>query len=662
MKENAGKKSGAVESSGEHKLGGVGKNRPAKHMTELLEVLPDNYFRLDKHGIIMDYSIGLKPSLITDPVACFGRKLADLLLPEHRQLYNIKLQEHLDTREIVIWNFHLDLEGLRRDREARFCPVDGCDETIYVVRDITKRRQAENQRSLVEARLERIVTSLPGAVLSRRLTESEGEKIIYISPQSADIWGYTPEEVYATQGILAAAIDPDIIRELRQHLDNAVENLEPYSRRYPITTRSGERKWLETNTNAYRQADGSIHTDGFILDVTAEVTAQQQLEEQRKIADRAQKLESIGQLTGGMAHDFNNLLAAIMGSLELLRDDLSDAEQLFLIDAGISATRRGAELTRSMLAFARKASLAPSVIDLNTLVNETSSWTGRTLPSSIDVKTSLLAGLWLIKADISSTESALLNLIVNARDAMPEGGALTIETTNIYIDESYVDGRQEKMEPGQYVVLAVSDTGHGIPGETLEHIFEPFFSTKVLGAGTGLGLSMILGFMRQSGGTVQVYSEPDVGTTFKLYFKAFTDEVVTTVADPIQTESTLGHGQQILVAEDDINVLPILVATLKKAGYSVTAAKSGDEALALFEANPTFDLLLTDIVMPGNLKGPALSRAIREQVPDLPVVFMSGYASEAIVHGNELSWEDIRLTKPVMRADLLAAIKKSLSG
>lgn len=507
-------------------------SRRANQMAELLAALPDNYFRLDRQGTILEYSIGLKPSLTVDPVAYIGCKMLDLMPSGVHEIYQENMKKHLDTREVVTWEYHVVLEGKRRDHESRFCPVEGSDDTIFVSRDITKRRQAEQQRAVAEVHLGRIITSLPGAVLSRKITKSEGANIIYVSAQSVDIWGYTPEEVYATKGVLEDTLDTDDQLELRRLLTNAAENLEPYSRRYQITTRLGERKWLETNTNAYKQDDESILTVGFVMDVTAEVRAQQQLETQRIIADRAQKLDSIGRLTGGMAHDFNNLLAAIMGCLELLRDDETDVKQLDLIDAGLSATRRGADLTRSMLAFARSATLEPSFIDLNTLVNETRNWAGRTLPSSIDVNTSLLVGLWPIKADISSTENALLNLIVNARDAMPEGGELTIETSNVRIDEAYLDARQQKIEPGRYVVLTVRDTGHGIPNETLEHIFEPFFTTKAPGDGTGLGLSMILGFMQQSGGTVQVTSELDVGTTFKLYFKAFTDEVETMVAKP----------------------------------------------------------------------------------------------------------------------------------
>ncbi|OUS35592.1 hypothetical protein A9Q94_11885 [Rhodobacterales bacterium 56_14_T64] len=634
----------------------------ARMMAALLEGLPDNFVRLDKNGTILDFTVRIEPSLVKDPATYIGRDFADILPPEARALFEENMRKQQATQGVVTWEYHLEVEGKRRDREARLCPIAGSDETALMVRDISMRCQAESDRAFAEARLDQIITSLPGAIISRRITKSEGEAIIYVSPQSADIWGYTPKEIYATKGVLETTVDPIHLREIRQIWVKAVETPEPYSSRYPIINRSGEPKWLETNTNVFAQEDGGILTVGFISDVTAEVVAQQQLEAQKAIADRAQKLESIGQLTGGVAHDFNNLLAAILGSLELLRDDETDAEQLSLIDTGIRATQRGAELTRNMLAFARRASLEPSVIELNTLVNETCNWAGRALPSKIEVETSLLAGLWPIKVDISSTESSLLNLILNARDAMPEGGKLTIETANVRVDRAYLDVHHEKMEPGRYVLLAVSDTGHGIPDETIEHIFEPFFSTKAPGAGTGLGLSMIMGFMQQSGGTVQLTSEADVGTTFRLYFKAFTGEAKTRVVEPSQSESPKGGGQQILVAEDQDNVRSILIKTLEKAGYDVTAVGTGDEALAQFEVNPTFDLLLTDIVMPGSLQGPALSQAIRKQAPDLPVVFMSGYANEATVHRNGLQPEDIRLNKPVMRADLLAAIKRSLGG
>ncbi len=477
--------------------------------------------------------------------------------------------------------------------------------------------------------------------------------IIYANPALEKMFRYEPGETVGKSVSALNSPNNQSPEEVKRIIAKGIQEHGIWSGEVLCVRKDGSdfTSWV-TSSSFQHPVHGEVG-----VTIVRDTTAQKRME--REI-NQAQKLESIGQLTGGVAHDFNNLLAAIMGSLELLRDDETDAEKLSLIDTGIRATQRGAELTRNMLAFARRARLEPTVIELNTLVNETCNWAGRTLPSKIEVETLLTAGLWPIKVDVSSIESSLLNLILNARDAMPEGGKLTIKTANVRIDETYLDERSEKMEFGQYVMLAVSDTGHGIPSETLEHIFEPFFSTKVQGAGTGLGLSMILGFMQQSGGAVQVYSEPNAGTTFKLYFKAFTGEVKTTVVESIQTVSPKGGGQKILVAEDEDSVRSILTATLKRAGYDVSAAGTGDDALALFEANPTFDLLLTDLVMPGSLQGVALSRVIREQAPNLPVVFMSGYASEATIDGNRLQPEDIRLNKPVMRSDLLAAIKKSL--
>jgi signal transduction histidine kinase/ActR/RegA family two-component response regulator len=375
-----------------------------------------------------------------------------------------------------------------------------------------------------------------------------------------------------------------------------------------------------------------------------------------------QKMQAIGTLTGGVAHDFNNLLAVILGNLELLDEGVTDKDQKQLIKIGIDATQRGAELTRNMLSFARQSQLEPTVVELNQLVRNMQNWIGRTLPSAIDVETSLLAGLWPIEVDPSSTESGLLNLILNARDAMPKGGKLTIETANVLIDDDYVELRDEEIEPGRYVLLAVSDTGEGISPENLKVIFEPFFTTKEVGAGSGLGLSMLEGFMRQSGGTVRVYSEPDVGTTFKLYFPASErSEIARHRPVAPVLDAPIASRETILLVEDNADVLEAYRATLVKSGYRVLEASTGDEAFNVFLENPAIDLLLTDIVMPGDLQGTTLARALRATKPDLKVIFMSGYAKEATVHGNGLRPNDIRLMKPVRREELMRAVSKALS-
>jgi CheY-like chemotaxis protein len=244
---------------------------------------------------------------------------------------------------------------------------------------------------------------------------------------------------------------------------------------------------------------------------------------------------------------------------------------------------------------------------------------------------------------------------------MDTGGKLTIETANIRIDQAYIDARNEELAPGRYVMLAVSDDGEGIPAETIDSIFEPFFTTKGPGLGSGLGLSMTVGFMRQSGGTIQVYTEVGRGTTFKLYFPAANVPVDHQSEPTSKVGQTANRGKKLLVAEDEDTLRDTLVKILERAGYQVTATASGDAAYAIFEADPTYDLVVTDIVMPGVLQGTGLAKALRERRSTLPVIFMSGYASEATVHGNGLRPEDIRMMKPVQRADLLAALEKEFS-
>lgn len=530
---------------------------------------------------------------------------------------------------------------------------------IYV--DVTTSQEMEFEKAQVETRLANIIQNLPGAVISFEVLQTGEMNMKFISSYAEQIWGVPTHEILAEPEMLERLHDQNDLSDMMAAFRYTVQALRPVSRRFSITTRDGETKWLDFHASATRFENGNAQIDSIFLDVTAEVIAQKHLETQISVAHQAQKHESIGQLTGGMAHDFNNLLAVIMGNLELLRDEINDEDHRSLIDAGIAASLRGADLTRAMLAFARKATLEATVVDLNKLVRDTKNWTGRTLPASIEVETSLLAGLWEIVVDPSSTQSALLNLILNARDAMDGSGKLTIETANVRIDEEYIDTRQVELKPGRYVMLAVSDTGHGIPPEQVEEIFEPFFSTKGPGKGSGLGLSMIQGFMRQSGGTIQVYSEVGVGTTFKLYFSAAENSAVP-VAVRTPDNATVSQKARILVAEDQEEVLQVVVRSLENAGYGVTSAKSGDEAKALFEADPSYDLLLTDIVMPGSLLGTVLAKKLREIEPSLPVVFMSGYASEAAVHGNGLRPDDIRLMKPVQRHDLLVAIAKSLKG
>lgn len=484
-------------------------------------------------------------------------------------------------------------------------------------------------------------------------------KLNFASRYCREIWGYASEELMAQPSLFEERHDSLESIDLLAVFRHAAETLQPIYRRFAITTIAGEHKWLDIHASASQLPNGSRQIDCIFIDVTGEVIARDQLEVQMQVAYQAQKIESIGQLTGGVAHDFNNLLSVIMGNLEQLRDELSGERHRQLIDAGIAATLRGADLTHAMLAFARKASLCPSTFDVNKLVRDTTDWTGRTLPASINIETLLQTQLWPVLADVSLSESALLNLILNARDAMESGGTLTIETANVLVDKNDVLAQRGELEPGRYVVVSVSDTGHGIPSESLDEIFEPFFTTKSLGKGSGLGLSMIQGFMRQSGGIARVCSKVGKGTTFKLFFVAAENGSAQSLTSANRRIEPSRSGR-ILVAEDQEEVLRVIVTFLEKAGYEVTSARSGDEAKCLFEADPNFNLLLTDITMPGQIQGTALAGLLRKLDPNLSVVFLSGYAIDGAAGEHGLHPSDIRLSKPILREKLLAAVAASM--
>ena len=374
---------------------------------------------------------------------------------------------------------------------------------------------------------------------------------------------------------------------------------------------------------------------------------------------QAQKLEAIGQLTGGVAHDFNNLLAIIMGNLELLEETVPKEKADSFIRPAIAAAQRGAGLTKNMLSFARRARLSPQIVDINDVVRNTQNWTARVLPATITVETLLHESLWKVRCDLVSIESALVNLILNARDAMPDGGVLKIETANITIEEH--GSKSSDIDPGRYVLLAVTDSGHGISKQNLSSIFEPFFTTKGPGAGSGLGLSMVQGFTKQSGGTVRVASEEGKGTTFRLYLPAATDVAEPSPPNARTSAPTQTKRARILVVEDEPELMDVIVTVLTRNGYEVFLATSGDAALDLFDTCRPIDLLLTDIIMPGKLQGPKLVKALRDKQPSLRAVFMSGYASDAIVSEDELRPEDIRLMKPVSSAELIKSVKTALA-
>jgi len=371
-------------------------------------------------------------------------------------------------------------------------------------------------------------------------------------------------------------------------------------------------------------------------------------------------MEAVGQLTGGVAHDFNNLLQVIIGNLEILRRHLPDDSGRLqrATQNAMTGARRAAALTQRLLAFARRQPLNPKPIDINNMVGGMSELLYRTLGETIAIELVRGAGVWTIEADQNELESAILNLAVNARDAMPEGGRLTIETANSHIDEMYA-AKHAELNPGQYVALSVSDTGRGMDADTVARAFEPFFTTKPIGKGTGLGLSQVYGFVKQSGGHVKIYSEPGQGTTVKIYLPR-----ISGAAEESEENEPLavpeGAAETILVIEDDDDVRTYSVDILRELGYRVLESHDGPSALRLLERQPRVDLLFSDVVLPGGMTGAQVAAQAKILRPELKILFTTGYARNAIIHHGRLDKGVKLITKPFTYADLAAKVRDIL--
>ncbi|HSV14064.1 MAG TPA: ATP-binding protein [Tepidisphaeraceae bacterium] len=445
----------------------------------------------------------------------------------------------------------------------------------------------------------------------------------------------------------------------------------------------GRTIWIRASGIPVRDAAGAVTgAIGVAIDVDQEKRSELELRrlnetlEHRVAAETAdrmkaedslrqsQKMEAIGQLTGGVAHDFNNLLQVVMGNLESLQrraassGAISAADLERLTENALSGARRAALLTQRLLAFSRRQPLEPRSLDANALISGTAELLRRTLGESIALESVLAGGLWRISADPNQLENALLNLAVNARDAMPNGGRLTIEAANVFLDEAYA--AREQVSPGQYVMIAVSDTGTGMSAEVIGRAFEPFFTTKEVGQGTGLGLSQIYGFVKQSDGHVKIYSEPGDGTTIKLYLPRLhaAEAERETLIQPQPVGGAL--DEVILAVEDDPDVRVNTVGMLRELGYRVLEATDGHSALELLQRHPEVRLLFTDVGLPGGMNGRQLGDDARARCPDIRVLFTTGYARNAIVHQGRLDPGVALLVKPFTYAGLAAKLREML--
>ncbi|MFH1739058.1 MAG: PAS domain S-box protein [bacterium] len=520
---------------------------------------------------------------------------------------------------------------------------------IHVVRDITERKQMEEAlaRAEAEARYRELIENAVYGIFS----STKGGKFLYVNAALVEMLGYESKAE-----LLSSNIPVEIYRDPNQ----CTTILEEMSRTQRVESR--EIEWVRKDGKviivrlsgrmvSYEQG-GLEEFEAIVENVTERRLLEQQLYQ-------SQKMESIGRLAGGVAHDFNNLLNVILGYSNLMLEHLSPDDPLSKRAQAIqNAGERAAALTRQLLAFSRKQVLEPKVVSLNAVVNEAKELLQRLIGEDIELNLALAPALGQVKVDPGQMTQVIMNLAVNARDAMPNGGKLSFETANVMLKDDYV-ARRPLVSPGPYIMLAVSDTGVGIDQKTQERIFEPFFTTKEKGKGTGLGLSTVYGIVKQSGGFIWVYSEPGQGTTFKIYLP-WVEESLSEARGEESPGTFVAGSETILLVEDDEALRELAREFLESAGYDVLEARSGSDAVELARKHEgLIHLLLTDVVLPG-ASGPELSKNLAITRPGMKVLYVSGYTDNEIVHRGVPDSQVAFLQKPYGKEELLSKIRKIL--
>ncbi len=533
-------------------------------------------------------------------------------------------------------------------------PMESCKQVETILQIFAARAAAELERLQSEEALKQSKQRL-----------SEAQQMVHIGNWELDlttnqllwsdeiyrIFKIDPQEFSASYEHFLEIIHPDDREQVNTTYTESVKNKIPYSIEHRIKVSDGTIKHVQEHGKTFYNTEGHpIRSVGTVQDITERVDMEEALR-------RSQKMDAIGQLSGGIAHDFNNQLAIIIGYLDFLRNHFSqDEKPRQWIEIATKSTLRCMDLTRQLLTFSRHQAKEKTVVDLNATLNEMKTMIARSVTPEVSVQYFLANSLWQTEIDPGEFQDAILNLVINARDAMPDGGNLLIETSNKYLDAGYV-ACNPGVEPGSYVQLMLSDTGIGMRKETLEHIFEPFFTTKPEGKGTGLGMAMVYGFAKRYGGNIKIYSEPGVGTTMRLYLpRSKASKSATIIEDTHDAELPTGN-EIILIVDDEVDLLQLANQYLIDLGYRTHLAENSRQALAILQGDEQIDLLFSDVVMPGGINGYELAQQATQQRPELKVLLTSGFTSKTIAHNGLARFSAHLLCKPYRKVDLSQRIR-----
>ena len=618
----------------------------------IFETSQDLILVSDPKGVLVQVSPSSEAILGYPPEEMIGRSAGEFIHPDD-------LDKNREEMRAARRGRH------SRNFDSRFVHKDGRIVTLSwsgtwsepvsryfsVGRDMTESRLA--QETLRES--EQLARGIIETALDAFVQTDESGSILNWNSAAEKIFGWPRKDALGKNLIDLIVVEADRDRlkaGLERFRHSGQDRLSGNRREIRSLRRDGKEFTAELSVTALRRREGLVF-NGFFRDLTEKIAAEDRIRQ-------SEKMEALGQLTGGIAHDFNNILTVITGTIEILAEAVEKEPQLAAITRMIDdAAARGADLTQHLLAFARKQPLQPREVDINTLIIDTAKLLRPTLGEHIEIESVFEDETCVATVDPNQLATAILNLSLNARDAMPNGGKLILETGMAFLDDTYAS-MHDDVRPGRYALIAVSDTGTGIPAAILDKVFNPFFTSKGPGKGTGLGLSMVYGFVKQSAGHIQLYSEEGHGTTIKMYLPPGTGAVVTSEAS--NALAVQGGHETILVVEDDKLVRDYVLTQLHSLGYVTLDAANAAETLAIVEAGNEFDLLFTDVIMPGAMNGRQLANELQRRKPGLRVLFTSGYTENAIIHHGRLDSGVLLLAKPYRKSDMALMIRTALAG